>query len=214
MIKKIFFDFDGTISDARDIARDSLEKTLDEYGYRFNKKRMAKLLGVKMLIILKKLKITTNKIAEVRKNFYKRITKSALDGGIHLCISVEPLWKLSKDYQLIVVSNSDGKFLRDSIKKLKLDGLFCGIHGAEEFTTKDKMLKKLFKKMGINPHEAIYIGDRFSDIKFAKKSGCFTVAIHNKCSWSSLPRIKREKPDFIIKDFRDIKKVIKELNKN
>ena len=102
--------------------------------------------------------------------------------------------------------------MKVSIKKLKLKGLFRKFYGAEKFTKKDKMLKKLFKKMKIKPHEAIYIGDRFSDIKYARSVGCVAVAIHNKCSWSNLETIKNENPDFIIKNFIELEKLIKELN--
>ena len=73
------------------------------------------------------------------------------------------------------------------------------------------MLKKLFKDMGIKPSEAIYVGDRFSDIDFARKAGCIAIAIHNKCSWSSLAKIKKEKPDYIIRDFRSLRKIVREL---
>jgi len=66
----------------------------------------------------------------------------------------------------------------------------------------------LFRKFGVKPSEAVYVGDRFSDVEFARKAGCVAVAIHNKCSWSSLSVIKKEKPDFIVKDFYGLKKVV------
>lgn len=212
MIKVIFFDFDGTISDAKEIAYLSMVKVLEEKGYEFDKEKLLDLMGSKMQVTLKKLNLKTKDLEIVRKKFYKYFTKAALDGGIKPCVSLKPLWKLSKNYSLIVVSNSETSFLKVSIKKLKLKGLFRKIYGAEKFTKKDKMLKKLFKKMKIKPHEAIYIGDRFSDIKYARSVGCVAVAIHNKCSWSNLETIKNENPDFIIKNFIELEKLIKELN--
>jgi len=212
MIKVIFFDFDGTISDARKIAEDSLIKTLEDFEYDFDKKEALKLLGTKMPIILKKLGLKAKDIEVVRTRFYKYFTRAALGGGINPCVSLEPLWELKKDYPLIVVSNSETSFLRASIRKLKIDGLFKGIYGAEKFNHKDQMLKKLFGEMGIKASEAIYVGDRFSDVKFARKAGCVAVAVHNKCSWSSLAEIKGEKPNYIIKDFRGLRKLVRELN--
>jgi len=212
MIKAIFFDFDGTISDAKKIAYLSMVKVLNENKYEFNRNELLNLMGSKMQVILKKLNLKSKDLEIVRKRFYKYIIKAALDGGIKLCVSLKPLWKLSKDYPLIVVSNSETSFLKTSIKKLKLKGLFKEIYGAEKFTKKDKMLKELFKKFRIKPHEAIYIGDRFSDIEYARKSGCVAVAIHNKCSWSNLEIIKKEKPDFIIKDFKELRKLVKDIN--
>jgi len=71
MIKIIFFDFDGTISDAKGIAFKSLVKTLDEYGYEFDKLKLMKLIGNKMQIILKELGLNAGHLDAVRGKFYK-----------------------------------------------------------------------------------------------------------------------------------------------
>ena len=210
-IKAIFFDFDGTISDARKIAYSSMIRVLKEYEYKFNDSKLRKLMGSKMQVILKELGLETKDIARMRKHFYKYFTKAALNGGIKPCVSLKPLWELKKRYPLMVISNSETSFLRASIKKLNIEGLFRKVYGADKFTKKDKILKKLFRKMKIKPSEAIYIGDRFSDIEYAREAGCVAVAIQNKCSWSNLTTIKKEKPDYIIKDFRELKKIINSI---
>ena len=208
MIKVIFFDFDGTISDAKEISYLSLVRVLKEYGYKFNERKLRELMGVKMQFILKELGLEVKDLEVIRKKFYKYFTQAALDGGIKLCVSMKPLWELKRGYPLVVISNSETYFLKASIKKLKLKGLFKKIYGADKFERKDDILRKLFKKMKIKPSEAIYIGDRFSDIEYAREAGCVAIAIHNKCSWSNLATIKKEKPDYIIKDFRGLKKIV------
>ena len=211
-IKAIFFDFDGTISDAKKIAFDTMVRTLDEFGYEFDKEKMRKLLGVKTHLILKGLGLHVKDLQKFRRKFYKYFTKAAIDGGIKPCVSLKPLWELKEGMPLIVVSNSKTSFLRASIKKLKLKGLFRGVYGSEKFSTKDEMLEKLFRKMKIKASEAMYVGDRFSDVQFAREAGCVAVAINNKCAWSSLAVIKKEKPDYIIGDFRELRKVVMEIN--
>jgi len=213
MIRAIFFDFDGTISDAKGIAFESMVKTLDDLGYEFDKNKMLKLLGEKTHIILSKLGIEPKNLQDVRRRFYRYFKKSALAGGIKLCVSVKPLEELRDEgYPLIVVSNSQTSFLKASIKKLGIKGLFKKVYGSEKFGTKDELLKRLFKKMGIKAEEAMYVGDRFSDVEFARDAGCVAVAIHNKCAWSSLAVIKKEKPDYIVRDFRGLRKVVGECN--
>ena len=215
MIKALLFDFDGTISDAHGIAFKSLVRTLDDYGYGFDQKKAFKLLGSKMQIIFKGLGLNLGHIDSARRRFYKYFKNEAINGGIKLCVSVKPLEKLKKEgYPLIVISNSETHFIKASIKKLGIKGLFNKVYGAEKFKTKDKLLKKIFKKMKITPNEAIYIGDRFSDIEYARGAGCWAVAINNSCAWSDMKTIRKEKPDFIIKDFRGLKKVIEKLNKS
>ena len=211
VIKAIFFDFDGTISDAHGIAFKSIVRVLEEFEYEFSERKLMALMGAKMSIILKGLGVGVKDVGAIRKKFYKYFTKAAVDGGIKLCVSVKPLWELKKDYPLIVVSNSETSFLRVSIKKLGLKGLFDKFYGAEKFLHKDELLEKLFKKMGLKPGEVIYVGDRFSDIEFAREAGCVAVGINNKCAWSDLKTIKKEKPDYIIKDFYGLKKIIGEM---
>ena len=211
VIRAIFFDFDGTISDAKGIAFESAVKTLNEFGYKFSEAKLKKLMGTKMHIILKELGVPVKGVEKVRKRFYKYFTE-AVDGGIKPCVSLKPLWEMKKDFPLIVVSNSRTSFLRASIRELKLKGLFKGVYGSEKFKFKDDMLERLFRKMGIKASEAMYVGDRFSDVEFARDAGCVAVAIHNKCAWSSLVEIKREKPDFIVNDFYELRKVVGECN--
>lgn len=213
VIKAVFFDFDGTVSDARKIAITSFIRTLDEFGYEYDRKKLIGLLGIKTERILRKLGLGGKNVEKVRKRFYSHFTKAALEGGIRPCVSLKPLWKMKEEgLPLFVVSNSRGSFLKTSIKELKIGGLFKGVCGAEEFGSKDECLRLFFKRLKIRPGEAVYVGDRFSDVKFARKAGCVAVAISNKCAWSSLERIKKEKPDYIVRDFYGLRRVINSIN--
>lgn len=212
MIKAVFFDFDGTISDARKIAEASLVLTLDEFGFEYDRKVAFELLGIRMRFILKGLGLDDKDIDKVRKRFYEHFTRLALGGGIRPCVSLRPLWEMRKELPLVVVSNSKKSFLLASIKALKIEGLFSGVYGAERDLRKNDVLGRLFLKMGIEAWEAVYVGDRFSDVSFARKAGCVAVAICNRCSWSTLKDIKREKPDFIVRDFYSLRRVINSIN--
>ena len=214
MIKAVFFDFDGTVSDAKSIAYNSMVRALEDFVYKFDTRLLRKLMGMKMHLILKELKLETKDTEIVRKRFYKYFIKGAVEGEIKPCVSLKPLWEMKRDgMPLIVISNAKTSYLRASIKTLEIRGLFDNIYGSEKFSTKDDLLEKLFKKMRIKPSEAMYVGDRFSDVDFARKAGCVAVAIHNKCSWSSLNLVKKEKPDYIVRDFYGLRKIIRELNK-
>jgi phosphoglycolate phosphatase len=213
MIKAVFLDFDGTVSDAKSIAFKSFVMTLEELGYEFDGKKVMDLLGTKMEGMLTELGLGHKDVNKVRKKFYGYFIKAALSGGIRPCVSLKPLWKMKEEgLPLFVVSHSRTSFLRASIKELGIKGLFNHIYGSEKFESKDEMLRSLFKKFKFKPSEAIYIGDRFSDIEFAREAGCVAVAIHNKCSWSTLERIKEEKPDYVVRDFYGLRKVIRKIN--
>ncbi|HDL02414.1 MAG TPA: HAD family hydrolase [Candidatus Pacearchaeota archaeon] len=221
VIKAVFFDFDGTISDAKKIARDSMIQTLDEFGYDYDRKKLVKLLGIRTHLILKGLGLKFGGrssvvggrgLEAVRNKFYKYFTRAAVEGGIKPCVSLKPLWELGKDVPLIVISNARTSYLRASIRRLKIEGLFKGVYGEEKFESKDGMMNKLFKKMKVDAGDVVYVGDRFSDIDFARKAGCIAVAIHNKCSWSTLREIRREKPDYIVRNFYGLRRLIRAFN--
>ncbi len=212
VVKAIFFDFDGTICDTKDAAIYSFSKTLKELGYNFDEERISELLGVKIDLMLKILGLEKDDIKREEGKFYENFIL-AVDKNLNSCVSLWPIWEIRKrGIPLYVISNSRGDFLNKFISKLKISGLFSGVYGAEEFDTKDGMLSMLFEDMGIMSDEAIYVGDRFSDIRFAKKAGCISVAIYNECSWSTLEKIEKENPDFIINNFYELEKLIKKLN--
>lgn len=213
MIKGLFFDFDGTINDAKKLAFDSMSKAISEMGFDFDKDRLRELLGTKTPNIIRELGIQKKYIESTKKLFYKYFIYGAKNGKTHRCGNLSPLLRIKLDIPMIVISNAETAFVKSSMDSLGVTDMFNEVYGGESFDTKDKLLKKLLKKMKINPSEAIYIGDRFSDIDYAKKAGCLAVAIHNKYSWSSLDLIKKEEPDYIIKNFFQLRKLVNKLNK-
>ena len=115
MIKILFFDFDGTISDARSLVLKSLIRTLDISGYKIKKSNVKGLIGIKIPKILRKLGISGKKADKIRKDFYDNLIK-----GVHtlkLCNSVKPLEKLKKKYKMIVISNAESTFIKKSAKR-------------------------------------------------------------------------------------------------
>jgi HAD superfamily hydrolase (TIGR01549 family) len=209
--KYIFFDFDGTICDAHEIGLRSFVKVLDEYECKADKKSILKLMGTKLEHMLKEIGLNPGHIDSARRKFYKYFRKEVADGKAKLCVPIKPLWDISKEYNLIIISNSESRYVKASIKKLGMKGLFKKVYGAEKFTSKDEILTKLFKKYKLNPSKTLYVGDRFSDIEAAHSAKCLGVAIHNKCSWSGIKTIRQVNPDYVIKDFTELKKILQKI---
>ncbi|MEM4605726.1 MAG: HAD-IA family hydrolase [Candidatus Pacearchaeota archaeon] len=209
MIKIIFFDFDGTITETKDIVEKTFFEVLDRLEYKYEKSKIKKLLGVKTEEFFLKIGVDKKSIKKLKNIFYENLLKKIYFSNLKLCSSIKPLYNLKKYCKLIIISNNEREFLDVTIKKLKIENLFDEVYGADSFSSKDEMLKKLMKKYKIKPNETIYVGDRFSDVIYAKKAKCISVAIHNSCSWSSLKEIKKFSPDYIIKDFKELKKIIK-----
>lgn len=209
MVKYLFFDFDGTISDARKLTYESIIHVLDSFYFHYSKSKVKILMGYKIQEILMRLGIKRVSASKIRRKFYSAIINKKKLSKLKLCCDVKPLWDLKKKgYQLIIVSNSESSFLKASIKQLKLEGLFYDVFGSESFKTKDEMLKKLLKKYNIKGKETFYIGDRFSDINYAHFVKMNSIAIYNKCSWSSKKILLKEKPDYLISNWDDLKFIL------
>lgn len=214
VVKYLFFDFDGTISDARKLTYEAMIHVLDSFYFHYSKSKVKTLMGYKIQEILKRLGIKKVSASKIRRKFYSAIINKRKLSKLKLCCDVSPLWSLKKKgYRLIIVSNSESSFLNASIKQLNLEGLFYEVYGSESFKTKDLMLRKLLKKYNLNSKETFYIGDRFSDIDYARLVKMNSIAIYNKCSWSSKKVLLKEKPDYLISNWDDLKFILENIKK-
>lgn len=212
MIKYLFFDLDGTLSDSKESSLRSILKAFERFGYTFDKQHQMKFLGDRLNVVLKDLNIGFFKLFLLKRAFWKYFTNEANEGNIRLCVPIEPLQLLHKHYPFFIISNSERGFVKSSLNTLGIQKLFDKVYGCDNFSTKEVMMKKLFKKLKVHPREVAYIGDRYSDIDYAHAAGCWAIAIHNKCSWSDLDTVKASKPDFIIRNFSELSSIIKKIN--
>ena len=164
-----------------------------------------------MDVIFRELKLPKKDMGAIRNEFYERMIKSIKKNGTRTCSSIDPLRELKKEYDLVIVSNSEMRLIDISMKKLGIRKLFKEVCSAEMFSVKNVELKKLFRKYGMKSRESIFVGDRFSDAVFAKKAGCISVIVHNRCSWSTLEEVLQVRPNFIVKDFEELAKVVKKI---
>lgn len=206
MVKYLFFDFDGTISDSIKLVHKSIIRILDTFYFYYSKNKFKIFISSKIKKTSKNLGLKRIPRNKIRKKFYSTIINKRKLYDLKLCCDVRSLWELkNKGYRLVVVSNSTSSFLNASIKQLGLEDLFYGVYGSESFKTKDIILKKLLRKYRIRGEETFYIGDRFSDINYARIVKMNSIAIYNECSWSSKKILLKEKPDYLITNWNELK---------
>ena len=108
----------------------------------------------------------------------------------------------------ILISNSLDEFITPVLRHLKIRDEFEEIYGAEDFNNKTKFVDDYLKKRKIDRKEAYYIGDRVTDIKLARAVGVKSIIVSGKCSWNSKKDLLKAKPDFIVNELDDIKKLL------
>jgi len=202
--KILIFDFDGTIVDSKQVYYHAMNKHLEDYG--FTRKEIDKAIDVGLSVAetLKKLKL-----GKIFSWFLKRrIMKDVLINAskIKKCKDVDSIKNIKN--RKILISNSLQEFVFPIIKHLKLKEEFDEIYTAENFDDKTKFIKNYVKRRKINKKNCYYIGDRATDAKLAGKVGIKSIIVVGKCAWDSRAEILNSKPDFVISDIREIRKLI------
>ncbi|MAH45779.1 hypothetical protein CMI37_08105 [Candidatus Pacearchaeota archaeon] len=202
--KTLFFDFDGTIVDSKEAYYDAMEENLEGWG--LGRAKMDKVIdfGFSLKKTLRKLGFSWVNTWILKKKIMDKVRKRVNE--VKKCKDSGVIKGLGG--RKILVSNSLKEFIMPVIKHLKLKGYFSEIYGADDFDDKAEFLKDYIKKKKLDEGECYYIGDRVRDVEVARKAGCRSVIVSNKCSWDSQGELKRAKPDFLIRDLDELRKLV------
>lgn len=111
----------------------------------------------------------------------------------------------SRNFDLLLISTG-GKRRRNKIQKLGLDHLFSKIVVVPYKSP--KTFKEAIKERK-NMKKVLVIGDRIkSEIKIGNTLGCTTIWLKKGKFAKQLPKNKKEKPDFIIRELEELFRVL------
>ena len=117
-----------------------------------------------------------------------------------------------KKFVLGVASNIPSTFLREHLISFDIYSYFDVITGQEDCDEQKPSPKPVVctvEKLGVNPHEAMFIGDMEEDIIAGKRADSVTVAIVRDESYHPRWRLERLNPDFVISDLRELLSIVK-----
>lgn len=226
MIKLIIFDLDGTLYDpdlyfksafkviskflARDIIDESaskIEKKL--WFFRRKKGSMYKKLFDDVLFHYG----VKNK--ELVKKLVKLFHSAPLTNLKPYDDASEIIEFLSKDHVLAVVTHGNSEKQSEKLKGLKLLKYFDFVISAkdEKISKTDKKLYAKVLKKGYAPREVLYVADNpLTDFIACKRLGIKTVRIL-RGEFAKTKVAKEYNSEFKIKDFYELKNIIKTINK-
>jgi phosphoglycolate phosphatase len=127
-------------------------------------------------------------------------------------------WLKSQNINASIYSNHDIPDIKKQLTRLKIEKFITTIlanPGDERLQIfnrhKDQKLNNYRKRQNIKPLEVISIGDTCEEIEIGKEYGYHTVALTS--GFNSTARLKAAKPDFLIHNMVELKKIVKQLNK-
>jgi phosphoglycolate phosphatase len=204
MIRLVIFDFDGTIVDSKTVYYDSINKFLNPMG--FDRKLIDSTIKRGLSL--------SNTLGElIPLSIYRWFVKKRIMRGV-----MREVNKVKKCHDAshisdiharkILVSNSLSEFVLPVLKHLKMGKVFSEVYCADDFGNKAEFIKHYLKMHAIRPYEVFYIGDRVADIKLSKNLKIHSIIINGRCAWDSNKEIIKAKPEFVVPDLIDVKRVV------
>ena len=206
-VKRLIFDFDGTIAD-------SFETAMVVFGEIFPKKKkltqqeVKSLRGSSLKEILKYLKIrkwqVPRLVFQAKRRLAGKMTKIKIFKGLP-----EVLKNLDQEgYEMFILSTNSPNNIDKFLRAHGLEAYFQKIYGDIGLRGKAPALKKLMKKERIRAADVIYFGDEARDVEAAKKVGVTCVAV----GWGyNYPQaLKQAGPDHLAETPEKLLKIISE----
>ncbi len=204
--KLIIFDFDGTIADTAEIFIQVNNDHYKEYGTKFvSQEDVAALKKMSDRQALAFLDINTIEFFLIARRFLKEI---------HAFMHTAPIYNGMKD--LLAHFHSQGKMTaivsRNSVKNIQvffkannIDHI-SQIYAETFLNRKPKIIKKILKHHKLSSEQAVFIGDRLSDMHAAQKVGMDFIFV--TWGYGDASKVSQNELKYIANTPQDLKKLL------
>ena len=209
-MKLICFDLDNTLVRSNMSHAVAFNKALSKLGFKkMSPKKMGKLFGMPKEEVVRAIvpyisKRMLNKIIYYHGNY---LYKEAVRYNRKVRGIIGVLKYLKKKYKLGIVSNCAHKNILTLLRASKLDyRLFDVIIGNDDVKHSKPYPDEIFKaEKLLHVNGCCIVGDSIYDVRAGKRARVKTIAVLS--GEYSRGVLKKEKPDFILKDIKELKKI-------
>ena len=210
MIKAVLFDLDGTLLDTNELIYTSFVKTFkDKLNIELKKEEVTQFFGIPLGDPFKK--YTNSENVDELVAYYREYNEAIHDTMCFAFEGVKELLTSLRDKGIkIAIVTSKRKELAE--RGMEIAGIydFMDVIITPESTTKHKPngdpAIKACNDLGIDPSEAIMVGDSPFDIYCGKNAGCKTCGVNY--TFIDLNVLKESEPDYFIDKPLDILNLI------
>jgi phosphoglycolate phosphatase-like HAD superfamily hydrolase len=199
--KLLIFDFDGVLANTKKVWISCLLKVLKEEKFYCPKCATDIIIpfGRKIQDVLGMLDVPKKEIENIRTKVHKLVMNKKIEVA-----DLSPLQDVK--IKKIILSNSP-KFIVKHILKERIK-IFDRLYGSDDFSDKASFIKNLMKKHKFGKKDVWYVGDIGQDVRVSRKAGCISIILASAFAWNPIKQVMEEKPDIIVKNFRDLKKML------
>lgn len=180
MVQAVILDVDGTLMDTNYLHVEAWAQAFDEVGYRAPRVEIHPKIGKGSGLLISEFvddKEAANKAAELHAEHYDELQKRAfpLPGAKEL---IDSLAKL--DYGVWLATSAEPHELERSLDMLEAEGKISGIVNSsdvEDSKPAPDIFELALEKAGVEPQEAVAVGDAIWDVESAKAAGIRCVAV-------------------------------------
>lgn len=206
MIKLIIFDIDGTLVDAYEAIRESLNFTLRKMGYpEAGAVVVRRAVGHGDRNFMERF-VAKEDVARSLELYRPHHEKALLEYSRVIPGARKLLRDLKKrGYKLAIASNRPPKFSKILLKHLGLLEYFDAVACAKDKTEikpKPFLIPKILKKLRVGKDEALYVGDMTVDVHAGKNAGVRVIAVLGGSS--SMTELKKTMPFKVIPGLADL----------
>lgn len=206
--KTIIFDFDGTLANSVDLIFDLYNEHATEFGYDpVAWDEIPELRRMSYAKAMKTKKVKARRLPKILLTLSKEM-HSRMDDVQPYAGIVEVLHELRKlGFSIGVLTSNQAPLVNTFFKKHSFP-LFDFVVSEKTIFGKDKALKRIIKRYGLDSSQIIYIGDEPRDVTASRKAGVRVIGV----SWgiAGLEGFEKVIPDTLVHTPGELLAIIKQ----
>lgn len=180
MVEAVVLDVDGTLMDSNYLHVEAWARAFNEVGRRAARVEIHPKIGKSSSLLISEFvddDETAKKVSELHTEHYSELQKHAypLPGAKELIDSLS-----KQDYQVWLATSADPEELEHSLEALETEDKLAGIVNSsdvEESKPAPDIFGLALEQAGVDPQEAVAVGDAIWDVEAAKAAGIRAVAV-------------------------------------
>lgn len=207
--KVVLFDLDGTLIDTNELIIQSFQTVLDErFPGKYSRESILPFLGPTLRETFQS--VDEHQVDELI-SAYRKWNSENHDAMVKAFPGVvEAVQKLtSEGIRLAIVSTKRNDMVERALQLMNIRNYFEVVVGLDDVTNAKpdpEPVKLALSRLGVEPAEAIMVGDNFHDIISARAAGVDSVAV----AWSlkGIDYLKAFEPVYVAHQMEDITKLV------